>query len=68
MLLIKPEAAIYQLLQSRYDLDPVKTVFIDDLLGNIEAAQAQGWHGIHFKSAQQVTQDLQAWGLSKIGL
>lgn len=68
VLLIKPEPAIYQLLQNRYALDPAKTVFIDDLLGNIEAAKAQGWHGIHFKSAAQVTQDLQAWGLSKIGL
>lgn len=68
VLLIKPEAAIYQLLQNRYALEPAKTVFIDDLLGNIEAAQAQGWHGIHFKSAAQVTQDLQAWGLSEIGL
>ena len=68
VLLIKPEAAIYQLLQTRYNLDAAKTVFIDDLLGNIEAAQAQGWHGIHFKSAAQVTQDLYAWGLSEIGL
>lgn len=68
VLLIKPEPAIYQMLQSRYALEPAKTVFIDDLLGNIEAAQAQGWHGIHFKSAQQVTQDLQAWGLKEIGL
>nr|WP_315848882.1 HAD family phosphatase [uncultured Rhodoferax sp.] len=68
VLLIKPEPAIYQLLQSRYVLEPAKTVFIDDLLGNIEAAQAQGWHGIHFKNAQQVTQALQAAGLSKIGL
>lgn len=68
VLLIKPEAAIYQLLQSRYALEPAKTIFIDDLLGNIEAAQAQGWHGIHFKNAQQVTQALQAAGLSKIGL
>ena len=40
----------------------------DVLLIKPEAAQAQGWHGIHFKSAQQVTQDLQAWGLNKIGL
>lgn len=68
VLLIKPEAAIYQLLQNRHALEPAETVFIDDLLGNIEAAQAQGWHGIHFKSAAQVTQALQAWGLSKIGL
>lgn len=68
VLLIKPEPALYQLLQSRYALDPTKTVFIDDLLGNIEAAQAQGWHGIHFKNATQVTQELQAAGLSEIGL
>lgn len=67
VLLIKPEPAIYQLLQSRYALDPAKTAFIDDLLGNIEAARTEGWHGIHFKSAQQVTQDLQTWGLKEIG-
>jgi putative hydrolase of the HAD superfamily len=63
VLLIKPEPAIYQLLQSRYALDPAQTVFIDDLLGNIEAARAQGWHGVHFKSAGQVTQDLQTQGI-----
>ena len=32
VLLIKPEPAIYQLLQTRYALEPAKTVFIDDLL------------------------------------
>lgn len=64
VLLIKPEAAIYQLLQTRYTLDPARTVFIDDLLGNIEAAQAQGWHGIHFKNAAQVSHGLQALGIA----
>lgn len=64
VLLIKPEAAIYQLLQTRYTLDPAQTVFIDDLLGNIEAAQAQGWHGIHFKHAAQVSHGLQALGIA----
>lgn len=64
VLLIKPEAAIYQLLQTRYALDPAQTVFIDDLLGNIEAAQAQGWHGIHFKSAEQVSHALRALGIA----
>jgi putative hydrolase of the HAD superfamily len=68
VLLIKPEPAIYQLLQTRYALDPAQTIFIDDLLGNIDAARAQGWHGIHFKSAGQVAEDLQALGLNKIGL
>lgn len=52
--LIKPEPAIYQLLQDRHALDPAQTVFIDDLLANVKAAQALGWHGIHFESAAQV--------------
>jgi len=68
VLLIKPEPAIYQLLQTRYVLEPAKTVFIDDLLGNIAAAQAQGWHGVHFKNAAQVTRELQALGLREMGL
>ncbi|CAM8639498.1 COG1011 Predicted hydrolase (HAD superfamily) [Comamonadaceae bacterium] len=67
-LLIKPEPAIYQCLQKRYALEPAKTVFLDDLLPNIQAAQAEGWHGIHFHNAQQATQELQALGLSKISL
>ena len=62
--LAKPDPAIYQLLQTRHALVPAQTVFIDDLLGNIEAAQAEGWHGIHFKSAAQVTQALQALGVA----
>jgi putative hydrolase of the HAD superfamily len=57
---IKPEPAIYQLLQTRHALDPSRTVFIDDLLGNVHAAKDLGWHGIHFQSAQQVEQELLA--------
>jgi putative hydrolase of the HAD superfamily len=68
VLLIKPEPAIYQLLQTRYALEPAKTVFIDDLRGNIEAARAQRWHGILFESAQQAEVGLRALGLSDIGL
>ncbi|MDT7518225.1 HAD family phosphatase [Rhodoferax sp. TBRC 17660] len=67
-LLIKPEPAIYQCLQKRYALEPAKTVFLDDLLPNIQAAQAEGWHGIHFHTAQQAVQELQALGLSEISL
>lgn len=65
---IKPEPEIYQLLQSRYALEPARTVFIDDLLGNVHAAAAQGWHGIHFQSAAQLAQQLQAEHLSDLGL
>lgn len=57
--IIKPEPAIYQLLQTRYQLDPSQTVFIDDLLDNVRAARALGWHGIHFESARQLEAALQ---------
>ena len=62
--LIKPEPAIYELLQTRYALDPARTVFIDDLLGNVHAAHAQGWHGIHLHSATQLQHDLHTLGLN----
>lgn len=56
---IKPEAAIYELLESRYTLEPGRTVFIDDLKTNVAAAQMRGWRGIHFESAQQVQSRLE---------
>lgn len=57
---IKPEAAIYQLLQERYQLQPQQTVFFDDLLGNVQAARAQGWHGVQFHNAAQAQRDWEA--------
>lgn len=56
--LIKPDPAIYQVLQSRYHLTPTTTLFIDDLKGNVHAAQALGWQGIHFESPQQLRAQL----------
>lgn len=58
---IKPDPAIYQLLQTRYALAPTRTLFIDDLQANVQAAQAQGWHGIHFESAMQLQAQLAPW-------
>jgi putative hydrolase of the HAD superfamily len=51
--LAKPEAAIFELLAERHGLAPARTVFIDDLAGNVEAARRLGWHGIHFVSPAQ---------------
>ncbi len=59
----KPDPAIYQLLQTRYALAPEKTVFIDDLHANVNAANALGWHGIAFESAPQLQTRLEAMGL-----
>jgi putative hydrolase of the HAD superfamily len=56
--LIKPDPAIYALLETRYALEPAQTVFVDDLAANIAAAQARGWRGVHFESAEQVAPHL----------
>lgn len=54
---IKPEAAIYQQLQERHGLVPQQTVFFDDLLGNVQAARALGWHAVQFHNAAQAQRD-----------
>lgn len=59
VLMSKPNPAIYQLLQSRYQLQPESTVFIDDLHTNVQAAQAQGWQGIHLTAPQELAGALQ---------
>lgn len=61
--LTKPDTAIYRLLQSRYDLNPADTLFIDDLQGNVLAAQALGWQGHHFVSPQHLRLQLMALNL-----
>ena len=45
--LIKPDPAIYELAISRFDLMPQETLFIDDRLDNIEAAQKLNFQTIH---------------------
>ncbi len=50
----KPDAAIYQLLQSRYALDPARTWLFDDSRDNVAAARGFGWNGFQFISPQQL--------------
>lgn len=59
--LAKPDPAIYRLLAERHGLEPGRTVFIDDMAGNVEAARALGWHGIHFQSSAQLETGLDDW-------
>jgi 2-haloacid dehalogenase len=54
----KPFADIYQILLNRYDVNPTQAIFIDDALHNVEAAEALGIHGIHFKSPEQLRASL----------
>lgn len=55
---VKPEPGIFQLLQTRYALEPGRTLLIDDLQSNVNAACAMGWQGLQFTSAQQLRSDL----------
>ncbi|HYW56088.1 MAG TPA: HAD family phosphatase [Polaromonas sp.] len=56
--LAKPGAAIYELLAERHGLEPVRTLFIDDALVNVDAARALGWHAIHCVEPEQLADQL----------
>lgn len=45
---VKPMPEIYDILLERFQLEPTQTMFIDDRLENVEAAEAKGITGFHF--------------------
>jgi putative hydrolase of the HAD superfamily len=56
---VKPQREIYELLAARHALVPDRTVFIDDLAANVEAAKALGWRGIHCTDTAALAAQLQ---------
>ena len=46
--IMKPDPAIYELLCSRYRLDPARCLFVDDNLDNCRGAEAAGMQAFHF--------------------
>jgi putative hydrolase of the HAD superfamily len=61
--LAKPERGIFEHLQAALEIDdPSHALFIDDHLGNVDAARGLGWHALHFRSSAQVEGDLRALG------
>ncbi|MEM7656657.1 MAG: HAD family phosphatase [Bacteroidota bacterium] len=59
----KPDRRIYELMLSRYDIDPTTAVFLDDSLANVTGAEAVGITGIHFQSADQLRGEFQRLGI-----
>jgi putative hydrolase of the HAD superfamily len=51
--MVKPEIQIYEHLLNRYQLQPVDTVFIDDLQENLAAASSIGIQTIKFIDPDQ---------------
>ena len=62
--LIKPDPAIYTLLLERYGLGAEESVFLDDTLVNVQAAEELGIHGIWFQTKEQAEEELRKLGVT----
>ena len=56
---IKPEKKIYEIICTRYDINPQEAVFLDDSEANIKSAREYGLHAIHFQSYEQGRAELE---------
>ena len=54
----KPSPDFYQLLLDRYEVNKSNTIFIDDNIRNVKAAEAYGIESIHFQSPAQLQEEL----------
>lgn len=61
--LVKPDPRIFRLALERNRLEAGATVFIDDLLPNVEAAAALGLDAVHFQGAAPLRLALERRGL-----
>ncbi|WOD43431.1 HAD family hydrolase [Hwangdonia lutea] len=60
----KPFDEIYHLTLNRFNIKAEHAIFIDDNLRNIEAANTLGIHGIHFKSPNQLIEQLKTFNIN----
>ena len=59
----KPDPAIYHLALTRWQIDPLRCIFVDDLPENIETANSLGILGHRFTSAENLAKELGSHGL-----
>ena len=59
----KPFPEFYQLLITRYQINPLRAIFIDDNLRNVKAGEQMGMKSVHFQSAAQLQADLHQLGI-----
>jgi len=59
----KPDPAIYRHAEKLFGLDPARTVFVDDLVANVDTARQRGWHTIHHLDYPSTLQDLRGLGV-----
>lgn len=61
--LIKPDPKLYQILLDRYNLIANESLFIDDNIKNIAAAQNMGFQTIHFTENMDLEKEVKRMGL-----
>jgi len=54
----KPDERIFRVLIERHGIEPAATVFVDDTVANVEAAEALGFIGLRFHDAERLRADL----------
>ena len=59
--LIKPDPRIYQLALARLNVRASESVFVDDMLVNVEAARALGMRGVQFKNTEQTITEVRRY-------
>lgn len=62
----KPFPQFYQVLLDRFGLRPEETIFIDDNLRNVEAAEQIGIRSIAFRTPEQLQEELHRQGLIEV--
>jgi len=59
----KPFKEIYETTLNRFNIKAEQSIFIDDNLRNIEAANALGINGVHFKSSKLLIEQLKTYNI-----
>lgn len=62
--LLKPEEGIYKRVIEEYQLNPVESIFIDDVQANIEGARKLNFETILFKSSKDLTEELRRYNIN----
>ena len=58
--LAKPDPAIFELLATRFGLDPAATLYVDDSAANVAVASALGFDAVPFTGPERLRRDLAA--------
>jgi HAD superfamily hydrolase (TIGR01509 family) len=58
VLMAKPDPQFYQWMLDALQVDPGETIFVDDFIENIQAAQELGFKTVHFTQTSQAIEEI----------